>query len=289
MATPLRYPGGKSKTYKLVEYLIKENNCTSYAEPYAGGAGVAVKLLLNNRVDRILLNDYDKSIYCFWESAINYTEKFIELIEQTEVNIENWYKMKKIQESKHSLDLEVEENIISLGFSTFFLNRTNRSGIIKAGVIGGKAQNGNYLMDCRFNKVNLIQRIKEISKFRNRILIYNKDAEDFIKNDLSKAKGCFVFIDPPYINKGYQLYTNFYNEDDHVNLAKSIKKHLDKKDWILTYDIDELLEDLYSEYESENYYINYSVHNPRKGVEKIIFSKNLKKNKYSDYIKLAKI
>ncbi|HDT8860069.1 TPA: DNA adenine methylase [Staphylococcus pseudintermedius] len=222
-------------------------------------------------------------------SAINYTEKLIELIEKTEVNIENWYKMKKIQESKHSLDLEIEENIISLGFSTFFLNRTNRSGIIKAGVIGGKAQNGTYLMDCRFNKVNLIQRIKEISKYRNRILIYNKDAEEFIKIDLSKTKGCFVFIDPPYINKGYQLYTNFYNEDDHVNLAKSIKKYLDKKDWILTYDIDELLEDLYSEYESENYYINYSVHNPRKGVEKIIFSKNLKRNKYSDFIKLAKI
>lgn len=287
MSTPLRYPGGKSKTYKLVEYLIKENNSKSYAEPYAGGAGVAIKLLLNNKVDKIYLNDYDRSIYCFWESAINHTEELIDLIEKTEVNMNNWYKMKKIQGSKHSLDLDIEKNIIDLGFSTFYLNRTNRSGIIKAGVIGGKSQNGNYLMDCRFNKPNLIKRIRDIARYRNHINIYNKDAEEFIKHNLSKTKDCFVFIDPPYINKGHQLYTNFYNNDDHSSLAKIIKKYLNNKNWILTYDLDDLLDDLYSNYESDNYYINYSVHNPKKGIEKIIFSKNLKKNKYNNYIKVA--
>lgn len=289
MSTPLRYPGGKSKTYKLVEYLIDTNNSKSYAEPYAGGAGVAIKLLLNNKVDKIFLNDYDSSIYCFWKSILEFTDQFVNLIEDTEVNMDEWYKMKYIQDNKSNLDYTSSKDILMLGFSTFFLNRTNRSGIIKAGVIGGKGQNGNYLMDCRFNKKNLINRIREIARLKNKIKIYNKDAEDFIKENLSKTKKCFVFIDPPYINKGHQLYTNFYNNEDHTSLSTVIKKHLNSTSWILTYDLDDLLTDLYSGYESDNYYINYSVHNPRKGIERMIFSKGLKKEEYHRYITLADV
>ncbi len=289
MYSPLRYPGGKSKTYNLVEYLIKANDCNSYAEPYAGGAGVAIKLLLTGRVDKIYLNDYDISIFSFWKSVVNYSDEFIQLIEETDINMNKWHEMKEIQKNKHLLNLDLSEDVIKLGFSTFFLNRTNRSGIIKAGVIGGKAQNGSYLMDCRFNKKELIQRIRDISKYKNSIKIYNRDAEEFIKYNLSKTRNCFVFIDPPYINKGHQLYTNYYFTEDHNRLAKVIKKHLKNIDWILTYDLNEILEDLYSDFESENYYINYSVHNPRKGIEKLIFSKNLNKENYSEFIQIASL
>lgn len=289
MITPLRYPGGKSKTYKLVEHLIKINNTVSYAEPYAGGAGVAIKLLLNNKVDKIYLNDYDKSIYCFWKAVVHYSDEFIRLINITDINIENWHLMKEIQNDKENINSNRKEDILKLALSTFFLNRTNRSGIIKAGVIGGKKQNGSYLMDCRFNKVNLTNRINEISKYKNRILLYNKDAEDFIKQNLSKTKNCLIFIDPPYIEKGHQLYTNFYKLDDHESISKTIKKHLEDKHWLLTYDLSDLLDDLYSDYPSDDYYLNYSVHSPRKGIEKIIFSNNLKTDNYKEFIKTVNV
>lgn len=287
MYTPLRYPGGKSKTYKLVNYLIEENNCTSYAEPYAGGAGVAIKLLLDGKVDKIYLNDYDKAIYCFWKSVVEYPDDLINLIKNIEVNIDVWETMKKIQNEKDIIDINNKKDVIKLGLSTFYLNRTNRSGIIKAGVIGGKSQKGNYLMDCRFNKVELIKRIKQISKYSSKIKLYNKDAEDFIKMNLSKTKRCLIFIDPPYINKGHQLYTNFYRKYDHIQLSETIKSYLYDKNWILTYDVNSLLDDLYSDFHSDNYYLNYSVSKPKKGVETIIFSNHIQKRDYRMYLKIC--
>lgn len=71
--------------------------------------------------------------------------------------------------------------MLTIGFSTFFLNRTNRSGILKGGVIGGKNQEGQWKLDARYNKSDLISRIQKISKNRERIDLYNMDAIDFIK------------------------------------------------------------------------------------------------------------
>ncbi len=219
--TPLRYPGGKSKLYEYVRELVILNNCSTYIEPYAGGAGVALRLLINRDVDRIMINDYDKSIYALWYSILNDSEKLIELIEKTDISIDEWYNQKSIQETK-----QLTENLLELGFSTLFLNRVNRSGIIKAGVIGGKNQTGHYKMDCRFNKSDIIERIRLIASFKHKIKLYNLDAEVFIKKSISRTKDSLTFFDPPYYQKGPGLYTNFYSHEDHVNLSKTIKKIL---------------------------------------------------------------
>ena len=168
--TPLRYPGGKTKVYDYVKELIFLNECTTYIEPYAGGAGVAINLLLNGDVKKIMINDYDRAIYAFWYSVLYHTEELIFKIEKTEVCIEEWYRQKEIQNYKQET-----EDLLELGFSTLFLNRVNHSGIIKGGVIGGKNQDGNYKMDCRFNKNSIIKRIRAIARNRSRIKIYNLD------------------------------------------------------------------------------------------------------------------
>ena len=169
--SPLRYPGGKNKLSSYVQQLIKYNNlekCT-YIEPYTGGGAVALRLLFDGVVDNIIINDFDRSIYAFWYSVLNYTDELCSLIEKTPVTMENWFKQRDIQKEKDNVDL------LTLGFSTLFLNRTNRSGIIKAGVIGGLNQTGNYKIDCRFNKDNIIEKIKSIANFKEKITLYNLD------------------------------------------------------------------------------------------------------------------
>lgn len=159
--SPLRYPGGKYKLYEYVETLVKENNCTTYIEPFCGGAAVALELLLKDVVKKIIINDVDYTIFCFWDSILNHTEEFVFLIRNTDVTIDEWNIQKNIRNNLENY------NSLEIGFSTFFLNRTNRSGIIdKAGPIGGKDQNGNYKIDCRFNKEKLISQIEKIASYK---------------------------------------------------------------------------------------------------------------------------
>lgn len=269
--TPLRYPGGKSSIFPMVSQIIHENNLSlcNYVEPYAGGCGLALSLLFKGVVHELHLNDLDRSIFSFWNQVINNTNAFVKKIERTPVTLEEWHKQKKIQERKN------RASELSLGFSTFFLNRTNRSGVIqKAGVIGGLNQDGNYKLDCRFNKEGLIEKIRRIEKYKHRINFYNMDALDFIEmldNDL--PKNTFFCVDPPYFNKGSTLYTNFYNPDDHKHIAKRLKKL--KKSWILTYDDASEIQRLYQTLPQYRFNLNYSAQDKKIGTELLITHKKI--------------
>ncbi len=266
--SPLRYPGGKGQMYDTIVQILQDNhleNC-NYIEPFAGGAGVALKLLSNGIVKSITLNDFDLSIYAFWYSILYDTERFIRKIITVEINMQEWKKQRIIQLEKENVPL------FDLGFSTFFLNRTNRSGIIKGGVIGGKNQDSFYKMDCRFNKKRLIALIEKISTLKDKITIYNLDAEDFIIQ--VKQKNSFYFIDPPYFCKGKQLYTNFFKPEDHLSLFKTIQKNLKNRSWMVTYD---KCDEIYQIYKKQKYRImslNYSAQNKKKA-EEYMFYKNI--------------
>ncbi|EAE7097897.1 DNA adenine methylase, partial [Listeria monocytogenes] len=172
-SSPLRYPGGKTQLSSFVKNLLEINNIVggTYIEPFAGGAGVAIQLLLEGDVDSIVINDYDKSIYSIWYSILNNTERFINLISDTPVTIEEWYRQKEIY-----LRNKNRQNSLEGGFATFFLNRTNVSGIISGGPIGGIKQTGKYKIDCRFNKKDLIRKIRLVASRREAITLYRKDA-----------------------------------------------------------------------------------------------------------------
>lgn len=279
--SPLRYPGSKNKTYNYIKYLVTINNCDTYIEPFVGGGSVALKLLINKDVKNIMINDYDKAVYAFWYSVLNHTEELIDLIKNTEVTIEEWYRQKEINKNKL-----LNNNLLEVGFSTLFLNRTNRSGILKAGVIGGLKQTGNYKLDCRFNKNSIITKIQNVAKFKKNIKLYNKDAEDFIKQNISKTKNSLTFLDPPYFNKGPELYVNFYQHENHINLANTIKNTLLKKKWILTYDKVSEIEELYSEFDKVEYYLNYSAGKQTLGIEFMFFSKVTLPGQIERYLKL---
>jgi DNA adenine methylase len=269
--SPLRYPGGKNKLASFIAKICVDNTVNGhYVEPYAGGASVALFLLFNEFVEKITINDKDRSIYSFWHSVLNNSKKLIELIETTSVNMENWKFQREIQRNKNSVDL------LTLGFSTFFLNRTNVSGIINGGVMGGLEQKGKYKIDCRFNKDELISRIQNISAKKSHIKLYKKDALKLIekiKND-SLAYSTIFYFDPPYYIKGSSLYMNYYIKEDHKILSKTIKE-ISNIHWIISYDNELEIESLYKQFRNKKYTLKHSVHHAKIGQEILFFSDSL--------------
>ena len=266
--SPLRYPGGKNKLYPLVKLMInRNNNDLTYIEPFVGGGGLALALLYNEDVKKIVINDYDKAIYSVWRAILTETNKFIDLINKTPVTIEEWYHQRSIYLNKN------KKYSLELGFATFFLNRTNRSGVLKAGPIGGYSQKGVYKIDCRYNKEQLIKKIIDISKNKNKIKLYNYDIRTFIKKIIPLYKNAFIYFDPPYFNKGKELYKNFFNKQDHEDIAALIKSL--KVNWMVTYDNSETIKEIYKEYDIKKYKVIYSLANTGESEELIFTSSPL--------------
>ncbi len=269
--SPLRYPGGKNKLSEFVAKICEKNNINGhYVEPYAGGASVALYLLLEGKVAEITINDFDRSIYAFWWAVLNETSKLCKLIEKTEVDISEWHKQKEIHKNKKT------SNLLELGFSTFFLNRTNISGIIDGGVIGGLDQTGKYKIDCRFNKAALIDRIENIAKFEKQIHLTNLDALDLIDEISNKAEknNTIFYFDPPYYLKGPSLYYSHYKSDDHKNVSEKIK---DIKDihWIVSYDDVSQINKFYKGSRTKKHIFRHTARSSRIGKEILFFSQDL--------------
>lgn len=269
--TPLRYPGGKGKLTEYIRSIIELNSLSDchYAEVYAGGAGVGVSLLMLEYASKIHLNDINPSIYAFWQSVLEMPDELCSLISKTDVTVEEWRKQKNVQTDNHNY------NFLELGFSTFFLNRTNRSGIIKGGVIGGKAQEGKWKLDVRFNKAELISRIQKIATYSDRIHLTKLDAIDFINNQLPLLPTkTFVYLDPPYYIKGEGLYENHYKHDDHELVSKAIAS-IHNKNWIVSYDNVPAISKLYEQFKQKTYGLKYSAQSKYTGSEVMIYSPNL--------------
>lgn len=270
--SPLRYPGGKGKLTEFVSHIIAINNIKNpiYCEPFCGGSGVAINLLLDKKVDKIILNDVDIAIYSFWYAVLNDTQRMIDKINKTAITTQERLKQKEI----YTFGQTQKGYNFDLGFATLFLNRTNISGIIKGGVIGGKQQKGNYKLDCRFNKINIINKIEKIAEHKDNIMLYNLDVNYFIEYTLLNfdKNSLFIFFDPPYYKQGKNLYTNFFSHKDHENLGLAIKK-LDEYFWILTYDNTSEILKIYKEYNPRKYKLQYSAKNKIKETE-LFFSNN---------------
>lgn len=265
--SPLRYPGGKSKLYNLVSAVISQydEEVDTYAEPFAGGAGIAMGLLLNHQMEKVIINDINIGIYSFWDSICNNTEDFLRLVKNTDVNIETYNIQKIIYQTEKQKSLE-------LGFATFFLNRTCFSGVLGAGPIGGYAQTGKYLVNARYNTADLMKKIEQIARLSSKIEIYNLDVVDFIKRIIRKEDKVFTYFDPPYFVKGKALYTNFLEKEDHEKIYKIISKL--KTPWLITYDNVNAISEIYKKYNQFEFNLSYTV-NPkvcRKGTELLMLS-----------------
>ncbi|MBL6766717.1 MAG: DNA adenine methylase [Candidatus Micropelagos sp.] len=268
--SPLRYPGGKGRLGSYLSDLVRLNSIQDghYFEPYAGGAGAAWHLLLGGYVKQVHINDASHGIAAFWRSALGDTEAFIKMIIEVDITIDEYRKQKEIFKNPS------DNSDLDIGFSTFFINRVNRSGILNAGPIGGYAQEGNYKIDARFNKKDLAKRIKTLSLYSGHIHVYQKDALEFISEDIvqkHKSSKCLIYCDPPYYQKGSDLYLDYYKHHDHTKLAGRLKQ-LKRWCWILSYDDCQEIRDIYSNSECQvrGLEIPHSVNVKKKGEELLI-------------------
>ena len=272
--SPLRYPGGKGVLSELLIDVIDLNNLrgNAYFEAYAGGAGAALRLLMEGVVSEIYLNDADYRLYAFWTSVLDEPERFIRLIHEVPLTIEEWKKQRDIclhPDSHRRLDV---------GFAAFYMNRCNRSGILlDAGPIGGYSQQGKWRMDARFNRDTLSDRILNLTRFQGKIRVFNQDAIQFLKEQLPKGcdrKRILVYLDPPYVNKGQRLYLNAYEHKDHADLARYL---LSQKSlhWILSYDDNNLVRNLYQDRLRAQLSANYTLQEKRLTHEVLIAPKYL--------------
>ncbi|TKB67064.1 MAG: DNA adenine methylase [Nitrospira sp.] len=255
-----------------IKALLKENKLLDgeYVEPYAGGAAIAMELLFHEYVSRVHINDLSRPIYAFWKSVLCHTDHLCELVHDTPLTIRSWDKQKKVFANQNDSDDLV------LGFATFFLNRTNRSGILNGGIIGGRDQTGEWKIDARFNRDELIRRIEAIAKMEPRIQLTRMDALDFIKTHMpSWPAKTLIYIDPPYYEKGRDLYYDFYQPNDHETVQKFVARELSRMRWLVSYDNVAAIRALYKGYQQITYGIGYSAHNAREGSEAIFFSDSL--------------
>ena len=267
--SPLRYPGGKFQLAKLITHLVEKAGATTYIEPFAGGAGVALDLLTNGVVDKVVINDSDRAIASIWKAMVFENEAFIRKVNETPVTIEEWSRQRKIycKSSKYSLNY---------AFAAFFLNRANHSGILLSGPIGGMSQTGSWKIDARFNKDALIDRIKAVGDLGGRIKVYNRDVSAFITTYLPRyAQGGFVYFDPPYYRKGRVLYKNFFTHNRHVALCDEILNNVECP-WVVSYDDVPEIRKIYAGIPCRSFSLNYSLANNGKGREIMYFSGGLR-------------
>lgn len=270
--SPLRYPGGKAKLVDFVKAVFRENELLdgAYAEPYAGGGSVALALLFEEYASSIYINDLDPGIYAFWYSALEETDALCQLVWDTPVTPLEWERQRSIYKN------DGNQASLALGFATFFLNRTNRSGIIASGgMIGGRSQTGPWALDARYNKPDLVRRIARIGRYRDRIHLSNLDAIDFIALAAGTLPvASLVYLDPPYFVKGKQgLYANYYQPEDHVQIAELLPAVPFR--WLLSYDDAPAIRQLYRPYRRLNYTLRYTASERQHGTEMMFFSNDL--------------
>lgn len=266
--TPIRYPGGKTKIYPEVRAILQENGLVGcpYAEVFAGGAGLAIKLLLKGDVSSITINDYDRAVFCMWDAIVHRPDDMCAFIDGAVLDVPTWERHREVYRNRDSADA------LDLARSSFYLNRTNISGILGGGLIGGKAQKSKFKMDARFNRATLKRKVREIAQYEPYIDVTYLDAEKFIASRLTDVN-TFAYFDPPYVQKGPGLYKSSYDADGHRSLAKAIAG-CDCR-WIVTYDADALIEEIYSDFQQNEMEIGYSANLKTIGKEKIILGPGL--------------
>lgn len=264
--SPLRYPGGKGKIANYLKRVVICNGLQggNYVEPYAGGAAAALQLLFEDFVDHVQINDLDPGVVAFWQSVLFDTDRIVDLIRNARLTMSEWERQHRIHKEQCGSDVEY-------GFATFYLNRTNRSGIVTGGPIGGPNQTGEWGIDARFNREDLIRRVQKIARFRERITMTGLDAIDVIEDWASMKGGrVLLYADPPYFSRGGDLYLHHYALEDHIRVADALRAL--RIPWIVSYDNVEAVRKLYIGLPAIEYTLHYSAAARYQGSE-VMFTK----------------
>lgn len=264
--SPLRYPGGKAALYSRLRKIIRDMDlagCT-YVEPYAGGVGAGLSLLVTGQVERVVINDLDPAIHAFWATLQAEPSFLVDRIRRIPLDVTEWRRQREVYLTADTTDLA------ALGFATFYLNRTNRSGVLNGGPIGGLDQTGNYKIDARFNRDGLEERIRILSLYSDSMIATSRDGIEVIA-EYAARDDTFIYADPPYFEKAGTLYMNAFTQGNHEALAEVLNRVADRP-WILTYDNAPQVKTLYADRRLREFELNYSAHRVTKAIEVAVLS-----------------
>ena len=247
LISPLRYPGSKRRLVGYIEQAILLNDLKPklFIEPFVGGASVALQLMQDDLVEKVILMDIDPLVASFWRTVFFDTDWLIEQIETIDVTLENWYWFKEF----------VPETTRQYALKCLFINRTSFSGIMegRAGPLGGRQQLSEYKIDCRFPRETLIKRVRQAAIHKDRILaIWDCSWDEGLQRIREKQrigslpdKNLFFYMDPPFFEKADALYRFHFQQQDHFELRNFLLKLRDS--WILSYDAAPHVETLYGD------------------------------------------
>jgi DNA adenine methylase len=268
--SPLRYPGGKDRLATFITKLIEQQRPRPliYVEPFAGGAGVGLRLLHNELVDEIVLNDLDPGVAAFWRAVFERTDELVALIQERKPTLAEWHR-------QHERHAQGGGDDVELGFATFFLNRTNRSGILSGRPIGGYGQNSRWGIAARYNVNELVGRVERLGRYRSRVTVCEADGVEVI-SAWSARPDVFIYADPPYLTAGTRLYMNRMTWADHIRLAAQLRR---TGQWLLTYDEDSrVTEKLYPGFRHASFKIAHRASHHHVGREYAVFAHDLEVN-----------
>ncbi|MDI1463302.1 DNA adenine methylase [Catellatospora sp. KI3] len=238
--SPLRYPGAKSGIARCIAELIKANakKPPFFLEPFAGGAATTLRLLADGIVSHAIIGDADPLVANFWITAATRPEWLVDRMIDEPVTLDRWdYWRAYEQKSPDDPELAVK---------CLFLNRTTFSGILhgRAGPIGGRKQESDYAIGCRFNKDALAERIRFVGDlYRSGRLVaaWRGEWQQTLKlfgeqfPEYAASGDVVVYLDPPYVDKADRLYTAEYAAFNHLQLAAQLLHHVPYR-WVLSYD-----------------------------------------------------
>lgn len=269
--SPLRYPGGKARLAPFFSEVIdlQRPRPTVYAEPFAGGAGAALRLLVDEEVEEIVINDLNPGIAALWNMVFGDPEYLIDFILTVPISLEEWHHQREVYAEANCTDVR------ALGAATLYLNRCNRSGILDAGPIGGYNQSGRWLIDARFNRSSLADRVRYIGAFSSRVTVTSQDAREFIKESSRFGERVLLYVDPPYLQQGDDLYMDSLSFSDHEELAEVLQES--QQHWLMTYDADDrIVADLYPGFRCAEFEISHTAHHQHVGSEFALFSEDVR-------------
>lgn len=282
--SPLRYPGGKASLAGYISDILEAHlliGCTFY-EPYLGGASVSLELLGKGSISNAVWVERDPLIYAFWHAVLSDPDGLCEAIDDLDVSIKTWEEFQQYREVRTPRTRKY--SLLELGVAGLFFNRTNFSGIIGAGPIGGRNQSSKYGIDCRFNKERIMEQIRSVSAYSDLIDLHYGDAIDFMrKNTEAISTGfSFTYIDPPYYSQGKKLYRYFYEEQHHVDLADFIGEQ--GYPWLISYDDHARIKELYAQNKIQPIYLDYNVKSSKRATELLISNIEIPPPVYNDLI-----
>jgi DNA adenine methylase len=243
--SPLRYPGGKRRLVPYIAALLRVNDLRPdlFVEPFAGGASVALELAAFGLVKRIGLGDLDPYIAGFWETAFFDCDWLCRQVEEIEVTLETWERMKHRQYGPRR----------SRALACLFLNRTSFNGSLhgRAGPIGGKDGSSSYELGCRFPRQRLVRRLRVCAQLAadGRVAFVEcASALEVIgrsRSLIEEDESAFFYLDPPFWAKSDRLYRFGFAELDHRGLATALRYV--HEPFLLSYDPAPEIERLYGD------------------------------------------